>query len=196
MYRDWDALHAPEVTPLENLKPGDPQVMNKLVVLKFNGGLGTSMGIVVYDCFQAFELTLLVLLGLTGAKSALVVRNGDSFLDLTIRQILHLNDAYNVDIPLLLMNSLHTEQDTMRVVSKYANQRIHIICFNQSRYPQVYCDSNLPTSEEKDGGGGQWYPPGHGDVYTSLQHSGLMDKLLKDGKEYIFMSNCDNLGAT
>ena len=41
-----------------------------------------------------------------------------------------------------------------------------------------------------------WYPPGHGDVYNSLKRSGLLDKFLADGKEFIFISNIDNLGAT
>lgn len=41
-----------------------------------------------------------------------------------------------------------------------------------------------------------WYPPGHGDVYASFSNSGLLDKLIAEGKEYIFVSNIDNLGAT
>jgi len=41
-----------------------------------------------------------------------------------------------------------------------------------------------------------WYPPGHGDVYRALANSGLLEQLLKEGREYIFISNIDNLGAT
>ena len=41
-----------------------------------------------------------------------------------------------------------------------------------------------------------WYPPGHGDVYRSLMRSGLLKKFIDEGKEYIFISNIDNLGAT
>jgi UTP--glucose-1-phosphate uridylyltransferase len=40
-----------------------------------------------------------------------------------------------------------------------------------------------------------WYPPGHGDLYDSLNNSGLLDMFIKDGKEYMFVSNSDNLGA-
>lgn len=40
------------------------------------------------------------------------------------------------------------------------------------------------------------YPPGHGDIYESLYNSGLLDQLLEQGKEYLFVSNVDNLGAT
>ena len=41
----------------------------------------------------------------------------------------------------------------------------------------------------------KWYPPGHGDLYNALMHSGVLDQLLAEGKEYLFVSNSDNLGA-
>ena len=40
------------------------------------------------------------------------------------------------------------------------------------------------------------FPPGHGDVYESLYRTGVLDALIRQGKEYIFLSNVDNLGAT
>ena len=42
----------------------------------------------------------------------------------------------------------------------------------------------------------RWYPPGHGDLYESLYNSGLLEQLIEQGKEIIFISNIDNLGAT
>lgn len=42
----------------------------------------------------------------------------------------------------------------------------------------------------------RWYPPGHGDFYESFQNSGLLKEFLKQGREYCFLSNIDNLGAT
>jgi UTP--glucose-1-phosphate uridylyltransferase len=41
-----------------------------------------------------------------------------------------------------------------------------------------------------------WYPPGHGDFYLSLDNSGLLTKFIEEGREYCFVSNVDNLGAT
>lgn len=41
-----------------------------------------------------------------------------------------------------------------------------------------------------------WNPPGHGDIYRSFYSSGLLKKFLDQGKEYMFVSNIDNLGAT
>ena len=42
----------------------------------------------------------------------------------------------------------------------------------------------------------RWYPPGHGDTYQSFYNSGLLDEFLSKGKEIVFISNIDNLGAT
>ena len=41
-----------------------------------------------------------------------------------------------------------------------------------------------------------WYPPGHGDVYQAFYNSGLLDQFIEQGKDYMFLSNIDNLGAT
>ncbi len=41
-----------------------------------------------------------------------------------------------------------------------------------------------------------WYPPGHGDFYESFNNSGLLSQLVGEGREYCFISNIDNLGAT
>ena len=41
-----------------------------------------------------------------------------------------------------------------------------------------------------------WYPPGHGDFYQSFSNSGLLDEFVEQGKQYCFLSNIDNLGAT
>ncbi|MDO5575573.1 MAG: UTP--glucose-1-phosphate uridylyltransferase, partial [Fibrobacter sp.] len=39
-------------------------------------------------------------------------------------------------------------------------------------------------------------PPGHGDLYTALFTSGILEKLLNKGSKYAFVSNIDNLGAS
>ena len=44
--------------------------------------------------------------------------------------------------------------------------------------------------------GRRWYPPGHGDIYTALKRCGLLEKFMQEGKEILFISNIDNLGAT
>lgn len=132
---------------------------------------------------------------MTGAKSALEVKNDMTFLDLTVRQIEHLNTSHQVDVPLILMTSFNTHEDTLRIIKKYANQQLRITTFNQSRYPRINKETLLPCSKTADSDKSQWYPPGHGDLYNALVHSGVLDQLLAEGKEYLFVSNSDNLGA-
>ena len=103
---------------------------------------------------------------MTGAKSALEVKDDMTFLDLTVRQIEHLNTAHKVDVPLILMTSFNTHEDTLRIIKKYANQQLRITTFNQSRYPRILKEGLLPApkaaGEDKD----KWYPPGHGGIAT------------------------------
>ncbi|TFY83007.1 hypothetical protein EWM64_g1008 [Hericium alpestre] len=177
---DWDRIKSPaadQIVPYDNLPEiKDGASLNKLAVLKVNGGLGTSMG-------------------MTGAKSALEVKDEMTFLDLTVRQIEHLNTTHRVDVPLILMTSFNTHEDTLRIIKKYANQQLRITTFNQSRYPRILKETLLPAPKSADDDKKSWYPPGHGDLYNALVHSGVLDQLIAEGKEYLFASNADNLGA-
>ncbi|KAJ2811348.1 UTP-glucose-1-phosphate uridylyltransferase [Coemansia furcata] len=181
---DWEKVRGPkpedviaygdlEAKELKDIKP----LLNKLAVLKLNGGLGTTMGCV-------------------GPKSAIEVRDSQTFLDLTVQQIEYLNQVSDADVPLILMNSFNTDEDTKKIVQKYSAHNVNICTFNQSRYPRFKTDSNLPLARSPDNRPGFWYPPGHGDLYESFANSGLLEQLIKDGKEWVFVSNVDNLGAT
>uniref|UniRef100_A0A8C6TEP1 UTP--glucose-1-phosphate uridylyltransferase n=1 Tax=Neogobius melanostomus TaxID=47308 RepID=A0A8C6TEP1_9GOBI len=170
---DWAKISRPpedSIQPYERIRAkGLPEdiaaALNRLVVVKLNGGLGTSMG-----C--------------KGPKSLISVRNENTFLDLTVKQIEHLNKTYDTNVPLVLMNSFNTDEDTKKILQKYTHHRVQIHTFNQSRYPRINKESLLPIAKSMgaDGEGEAWYPPGHGDIYAR--------------KEYIFVSNIDNLGAT
>ncbi|CBF82451.1 UTP--glucose-1-phosphate uridylyltransferase family [Aspergillus tetrazonus] len=177
---NWDRIAPPQPSQVVNYddigKESSVEFLNKLAVVKLNGGLGTSMGCV-------------------GPKSVIEVREGMSFLDLSVRQIEHLNRTYNVNVPFVLMNSFNTDQDTQSIIKKYQGHNVDIITFNQSRYPRIIKDSLLPAPKSFDAPLQDWYPPGHGDVFESLYNSGTLDKLLERGVEYIFLSNADNLGA-
>uniref|UniRef100_A0A0B7AN08 UTP--glucose-1-phosphate uridylyltransferase n=1 Tax=Arion vulgaris TaxID=1028688 RepID=A0A0B7AN08_9EUPU len=182
---EWDKLKllSPElIRKYNDLKTPEPKdvknLLDKLVVIKLNGGLGTSMG-----C--------------TGPKSAIQVRNELTFLDLNVQQIEYLNKSHGVDVPLVLMNSFNTDDDTQKILRKYSQIKVSIVTFNQSRFPRINRDTLMPvprsfTEESIEG----WYPPGHGDVYSSLYNSGLLDKFINEGKKYVFISNIDNMGAT
>ncbi|KAL1919688.1 uncharacterized protein VTP21DRAFT_1619 [Calcarisporiella thermophila] len=178
---DWDKIQSPspeQIIPYNELPEAEnTDALNKLAVLKLNGGLGTTMG-----C--------------QGPKSAIEVRDGMTFLDLSVRQIEFLNETYNVNVPFILMNSFNTDDETKRIVQKYASHNLELLTFNQSRHPRINKDSLLPIPRSPDADVSQWYPPGHGDLFESLYNSGLLDQLIAEGKEYLFVSNVDNLGAT
>ncbi|VAI20940.1 unnamed protein product [Triticum turgidum subsp. durum] len=182
---EWSKIQTPTdevVVPYDTLAPPPEDLdamkalLDKLVVLKLNGGLGTTMG-----C--------------TGPKSVIEVRNGFTFLDLIVIQIESLNKKYGCSVPLLLMNSFNTHDDTQKIVEKYSNSNIEIHTFNQSQYPRIVTEDFLPLPSKGQTGKDGWYPPGHGDVFPSLNNSGKLDTLLSQGKEYVFVANSDNLGA-
>uniref|UniRef100_A0A914YHX9 UTP--glucose-1-phosphate uridylyltransferase n=1 Tax=Panagrolaimus superbus TaxID=310955 RepID=A0A914YHX9_9BILA len=154
------------------------KLLDKLVVVKLNGGLGTSMG-----C--------------KGPKSVISVRNDLTFLDLTMQQIQHLNNIYGVSVPLVLMNSFNTDDDTNKVLKKYANVRVQVHTFCQSQYLRINRETFTPLVKDlKANDHEAYYPPGHGNFYEAFYNSGLLQKFIDQGKEYIFLSNIDNLGAT
>lgn len=177
---DWAKIAPPapeQVVAYETLPNSDAvEFLNKLAVVKLNGGLGTSMGCV-------------------GPKSVIEVRDGMSFLDLSVRQIEFLNRTYDVNVPFVLMNSFNTDNDTAAIIKKYEGHNIDIMTFNQSRYPRILKDSMLPAPKSYDSQVSDWYPPGHGDVFESMYNSGILEQLLGRGIEIIFLSNADNLGA-
>jgi len=182
----WDKIEKlppNAITPYRDLsspldKAAVKTMMDQLVVVKLNGGLGTSMG-----C--------------SGPKSAIPVRNDLTFLDLTVQQIEFLNKKYDSNVPLVLMNSFNTDEDTMKIIRKYSGFNISIQTFNQSCYPRISKESLMPVAKScKTEDSECWYPPGHGDFYQSFSNSGLLDQLIEDGKKYCFISNIDNLGAT
>jgi len=114
-----------------------------------------------------------------------------------VEQIKEMNNKYKSNVPLILMNSFNTHEDTLKVISKYKGmEHVNIETFNQSRYPRILKESLLPLAGDSVGDKEHWYPPGHGDVYQAFANSGLLDKLIAEGKEYVFISNIDNLGAT
>src|SRR5829696_6373610 len=95
-----------EIEPVDSLPdaeelPDDPggarEALDAALVLKLNGGLGTSMG-------------------MSRAKSLLEVKDGLSFLDVIARQVLSLREATGARLPLLLMNSFYTRDDSLAVL--------------------------------------------------------------------------------
>ncbi len=154
------------------------EVLDRLVVVKLNGGLGTSMG-------------------LSGPKSLLEVKPGMSFLDVVARQVLAVRERHGARLPLLLMNSVATRGPSLAVLDRYDDLRDQDVPrdFLQGREPKLRADDLHPVEWPADPEL-EWCPPGHGDLYTALAASGTLDQLLDAGLRWCFVSNSDNLGAT
>ena len=56
---------------------------------------------------------------MTGAKSALEVRDGLTFLDIIALQVLALRERWDVELPLVLMNSFRTSEESLKILAKY-----------------------------------------------------------------------------
>ena len=166
-----------EVPDAGDLPEADPAALERAVVLKLNGGLGTSMG-------------------MRKAKSLVEVKDGLTFLDVIARQVLHLRETHDAEIPLLLMNSFATRDDTLAALERYPDLPVEglPLDFVQGKVPKLLADGFEPVTWEADPAL-EWAPPGHGDVFTSLATTGLLDMLLERGYEHVFLSNSDNLGA-
>lgn len=167
----------PDSENLSGFRAEGEKALAKTVVLKLNGGLGTSMG-------------------LTKAKSLLPVKDDLTFLDVIARQVLYLRKEHGVDLPLVLMNSFRTREDSLDALHKYDGLQIDGVPldFLQHKVPKIRVDDKSPVDWPKEPEN-EWCPPGHGDIYTALLTSGTLETLLKKGYEYAFVSNSDNLGA-
>ncbi len=139
------------------------------VRITLNGGLGTSMGLI-------------------GPKSLLPVRENLTFIDIIMRQ------AQSGAIRQVFMNSFTTDGPTRTALSVIARQAPPLT-FVQNKFPKILQDS-LKPADWPQAPALEWNPPGHGDIFTAIETSGVLDRLLKDGCRYALICNSDNLGAT
>jgi UTP--glucose-1-phosphate uridylyltransferase len=168
-----------EIEPVEDIQQLDDlsdehAPLDAAVVLKLNGGLGTSMG-------------------MTRAKSLIEAKDGLSFLDLIARQVLELRRRTGARLPLVLMNSFYTHDEALAALDAEVASDVPPD-FVQHKEPKILVEDLMPA-EWPDDPSLEWCPPGHGDLYTALLTSGMLDALREHGYRYAFVSNSDNLGA-
>lgn len=151
--------------------------LGKTVIIKLNGGLGTSMG-------------------LDQAKTLLPVRDGKNFLDLIIEQVRSARRTHGARLPLVFMNSFRTRDDTLAHLAGYPDLAVDglPLDFLQNAEPKIRTDDLSPVQWAEDPSL-EWCPPGHGDIYPALWGSGLLDALIAAGFRYASIANGDNLGA-
>ncbi|HZQ45800.1 MAG TPA: UTP--glucose-1-phosphate uridylyltransferase, partial [Verrucomicrobiae bacterium] len=121
----------------------DGALLSQAVVIKLNGGLGTSMG-------------------LEKAKSLLRIKGDLTFLDFIAKQILYLRQKHNTPLRFLLMNSFSTSRDTLEFLKKYPGlgepSRLELM---QSAVPKIDARTLRPVAWPQNPEL-EWCPPGHG----------------------------------
>jgi UTP--glucose-1-phosphate uridylyltransferase len=152
-------------------------ILDRVAVIKLNGGLGTSMG-------------------LQGPKSLVEVKSGQTFLDVIAAQVRALRERHGARVPLVLLDSFSTRDATLAALAERHGDLTADVApdFLQSREPKLRADTLAPVDWPADPGL-EWCPPGHGDLYVSLAASGMLAQLRAAGYEWAFVSNSDNLGA-
>ncbi len=172
-----------EIEPLTDVADADAlpdddaaAYIDQAVVIRLNGGLGTSMG-------------------MTRAKSLLPVKEGLTFLDVIARQVLALRSSSGARLPLVLMNSFYTRADSLAALERHPEIASDVPAdFMQHKEPKIRVDDLQPVDWPADTSK-EWCPPGHGDIYTALLTSGMLEELIDKGYRYAFIANSDNLGA-
>jgi UTP--glucose-1-phosphate uridylyltransferase len=183
---DPGTLSRAEIDPVEDVPGlgdlGDVRAAGEAalagtVVIKLNGGLGTSMG-------------------MTRAKSLLPVRDELTFLDLIALQVRELRRRSGCAIPLVLMNSFRTRDDSLAALARHGGLSADLPPdFLQHKVPRILASDLSPVSWPAEPAY-EWCPPGHGDIYTALVTSGMLEQLRAKGFRTAFVSNADNLGAS
>jgi UTP--glucose-1-phosphate uridylyltransferase len=156
----------------------DPAALDQFVTIKLNGGLATTMG-------------------LEQPKSLVQAREGRTFLDIIIGQVLAVRSAHDARLPLVLMNSDATREESLEALAHHPEVETAGIPrdFLQSMIPKLDAESLEPVSWPA-APKLEWVPPGHGDIYGALRRSGILQALLDQGFRYAMISNADNLGAS
>ncbi|XP_061946420.1 UTP--glucose-1-phosphate uridylyltransferase-like isoform X1 [Populus nigra] len=164
------------VVPYQNLAPASNDIaeiknlLDKIVMVKFNDTLGTA-------------------LGFNGPKSLIGIRDGLTSLDLIVNQIQSLNLTYGCHIPLVLMNTISTHDDSLKALEKYSTSNVDILPLSQGQHPQKKSSSGQSSADEL-------YPSDHAAAFLSLmKSSGTLDVLLSQGKEYVHVVSSDNVAA-
>lgn len=170
-------LDPPQLAQVEVGEADARAALQQTVMIKLNGGLGTSMG-------------------LEEAKTLLTVRDGRNFLDLIVDQVRYAREHYEARLPLVFMDSFRTRDDTLAHLARHADLAVDglPLDFLQNAEPKVLADDLSPASWPADPSL-EWCPPGHGDLYPALWGTGLLDALIAAGFRYASVANGDNLGA-
>jgi UTP--glucose-1-phosphate uridylyltransferase len=122
-------------------------------------------------------------------KGAVEALDGRSFLSWKLGETARLGEALGVVIPVALMTSFQTADETRAHVATLGAPEP--LWFSQSVSLRLTEDGDL----FRENGRLSLYAPGHGDLVESIHSSGTLSALRARGVEHVAVSNVDNLGA-
>ena len=122
-------------------------------------------------------------------KGAVEALDGRSFLAWKLGDTAALGEALGVEIPVVLMTSFQTDEETRAHVAALGVPEP--LWFTQSVSLRLTEDGDL----FREGGRPSPYAPGHGDLVGGIRGSGTLERLRGRGVEHVAVSNVDNLGA-
>jgi UTP--glucose-1-phosphate uridylyltransferase len=122
-------------------------------------------------------------------KGAVEALDGRSFLSWKLGETARLAEALGAVIPVALMTSFQTEDET----------RVHVggldvpepLWFSQFVSLRLTEDGELFLEDGRP----SLYAPGHGDLLDAIRRSGTIASLRERGVQHVAVSNVDNLGA-
>ncbi|XP_014501623.1 UTP--glucose-1-phosphate uridylyltransferase [Vigna radiata var. radiata] len=157
------------LAPLPEDTEETKKLLDKFVVLKFNGAQGRNMD-------------------LDGPKCAINVSDGQTFLDMIINQIEMLNSKYGCRVPLLLFDKNDIGDHKLKVLEKYSKSSVEVHTLKPGESGELKLSGEHSSKEEM-------HPFDDVEVFRSLMTGGTLDSLLSQGKEYILVLKSDNVAT-
>src|SRR5919206_2694100 len=138
---DQGVLPESEIEPVDGVPDADDledggdvarDALDRTLVLKLNGGLGTSMG-------------------MTRAKSLLEAKDGLSFLDVIARQVLHVRERTGARVALVLMNRFYKPDESLKALARYPDLETDVpLDFVQGKVPKLTAGELEPADWPDD----------------------------------------------
>ncbi|MFH1541021.1 MAG: UTP--glucose-1-phosphate uridylyltransferase [Elusimicrobiota bacterium] len=178
----------------------DPPDETKFFNFKKDASQNERLKIVGAKVIKSGKLGVVIVNGGTASRFGGVVKgiievyDGKSFLQIKLEQIKKINQKYNVQIPIYLMNSYVTGDTTLQHLKKnnYFGLKDTIKCFNQFIAKRLNVDGSfVERLSEKE----TYCGLGHGNFVSSFSQKGYLSSFIKNGGEHLWYSNIDNLGA-
>ncbi len=178
MLPDDDLDQLSDVPAYEDLPDEvDREALDKAVIVKLNGGLGTSMG-------------------MEQAKSLLEVKEGRTFLDIIAGQVLELREQHGARLPLVLMNSFYTREDTLEALERHPELESDVPAdFVQNKEPKITVEDRFPIEWPRRPRPRVVPARARRRLHRAADLGHARGAARRAATQYAFISNSDNLGA-